>query len=327
MEHTFDIDQIIAKRLTEEINARENAFLEKWLSESTDNRLYFKQMERLWQEAQHGTVLPKPLDVDAALLRTKNKIRQQEPRGRIIRFNAWWIAAAAAMTLLVSAVWFFQSGSKDTQVLLSATEKPLNDTLSDGSRVSLNRYSSLSASFSQHQRRVKMQGEAYFQVAHDPQKPFVIDVRQVQVTVIGTRFNIDNNSDSTKVLVSVEEGKVKVQSGGETIYLLAGEQVSIDCQSGRLQRSTLPASGNISGWIDRRFVFDDVPLSEVLPLLQKSYGVRIELKNKELGKCRLHTHFNDESIEQVVSVIAETFSLQIENKNGRYFLDGPACNQ
>jgi len=330
MEYTFDIDQIIAKRLTAEIDARENALLENWLGKSADNRQYFDQMERLWQQAQLGkNTLPRPLDVEAALLRTKGKIAEKSRpgRGRIIGFGFWWIAAAAAMVLLLSAVWFFQSGSGDKQVIMASTDQTLNDTLNDGSQVTLNQHSSLTANFSKHSRRINMKGEAYFQVAHDPAKPFVIDVKQIQVTVIGTKFNIDNSSDSTKVLVSVEEGKVKVQSGTEIIYLVAGEQVSIDCQSGTLKRSTLPPSGNIKGWFDRRFVFDDVPLSEVLPVLEKAYHVSIELKNQELGKCRLHTHFNDESIEQIMVVIAETFSLQIENKNGRYLLDGAPCGQ
>ncbi len=118
-----------------------------------------------------------------------------------------------------------------------------------------------------------------------------------------------------------------MQVGSEIVYLIAGEQATIDCELGKILRSTLPPAGNIKGWFDRRFVFDDVQLSEVLPILEHAYDVQIELENKVLEKCRLRTHFEDEPIEHVMEVIAETFSLQLTFKNGRYSLDGTGCGQ
>jgi ferric-dicitrate binding protein FerR (iron transport regulator) len=327
MEYTFDIDELIAKRLAAETDAGEDAQLDQWLRESPDNQRYFAQMQRLWQQSERGQqALPRPLDVEAALARTKEKIQQQPvQKARIVRFPSMWMAAAAVFVLLAAALWFFQNPADETPVMIAASETRVQDTLSDGSVVALNQQSLLSATFNKNSRRIKMRGEAYFQVAHNPEKPFVIDVKQVEVTVIGTKFNIDNRSDSSKVVVSVEEGKVKVSSGGEVIYLTVGEQASIDCVSGAILRSKLPPSGNVKGWFDRRFVFDDVPLSEVLPILEKAYDARIELKNKELGKCRLTTRFPDISLEQAIAVIAETFSLQVENNQGRYLLNGAGC--
>lgn len=326
MEYTFEIDELIAKRLAAETDAGEDAQLDQWLRESPDHQRYFAQMQRLWQQAELGQqVLPRALDVEAALARTKEKLQQPAQKARIVRFPAMWMAAAAVFVLLAAALWFFHSPADETPVMIAATETRVQDTLSDGSVVALNQQSLLSATFSKNSRRIKMRGEAYFQVAHNPEKPFVIDVKQVEVTVIGTKFNIDNRSDSSKVVVSVEEGKVKVSSGGEVIYLTMGEQASIDCVTGTILRSKLPVSGNVKGWFDRRFVFDDVPLSEVLPILEKAYDVRIELKNKDLGKCRLTTRFPDVSLEQAIAVIAETFSLQVENIQGRYLLNGAGC--
>jgi transmembrane sensor len=330
MEYTFDIDELIGKRLTAEIDAQEDALLEKWLQESSDNRRYFRQMEQLWAKSDAGkSTLPKPIDVEAALIKTKAKIQvnaTKSSRG-IVAFGSWRLAAAAALVLLAAAIWFFQSSSAETQVLLAATENNLRDTLVDGSVVALNHHSTLSATFSKKERRVNMRGEAYFEVAHDKAKPFVIAVKKVEVTVVGTKFNIDSRSDSTKVIVSVEEGRVRVQSGSEIVYLNAGEQASIDCSSGQIQQRKLAPSSNVKGWVDRRFVFDDVPLSEVIPILEDAYHVHIELKNKNLANCRLHTRFNDETIERVMELIAETFSIQIENNNGHYLLNGNGCGQ
>lgn len=321
--HYDNIDEIIAKRFTGEINAEENALLEKWLAESPDNSLYFKQMQRLWQHSELGLPpLSQPLDVEAALARTKEKI-QQHSVPKTVAMRPIWLAAAAALALILSAVWFFQPGVQPVEI--AATTNTLRDTLGDGSVVSLNRNTTLTATFTKTGRRINLRGEAYFEVAHNAEKPFVIDVKQVEVTVVGTKFNVDSRTDSTKVVVSVEEGKVKVQSGSQIIFLTAGQQAVIDCGSGQILQTTLPKTTNVKGWFDRRFVFDDVPLSDVIPILEKSYGVHIVLKNKDLGNCRLHTRFTDQPLNDVMNVIKETFSLKIETQSDGYILDGEGC--
>jgi transmembrane sensor len=330
MDHISDIDELIAKHLTGEIAVEEQAWLEKWLAESADNQLYFNQMQRLWQKSELGKLtLPRPLDVEAALSRTKSKI-QQPPQStspaKRVSLNYRWMGIAAAITILLGAFWFFQQGAATQSTQLAATENTLRDTLSDGSRVALNQYSSLSAEFSKNGRRVKMKGEAYFEVAPNPEKPFVIEVQQVLVTVVGTKFNIDNRSDPDWVIVSVEEGKVRVQSGTQTEFLIAGEQARIDQRNGKFERTQTKPSGNISAWANRQFVFDDVPLSEVVPMLEKNYQVKINLVNQDLANCRLQSRFNNEPIERIIVVIAETFSLEIQHRNGQYFLDGPSCD-
>ncbi|MBK6996842.1 MAG: FecR domain-containing protein [Lewinellaceae bacterium] len=329
MQYTFEnIDELIAKLFAGEIGEAEALVLETWRSSSQANKQYFEQMERLWQKANLAqSSLARPLDVETALARTKSKIQQIPAPGKAkkIAMNQWWLGIAASILLLTAAILFFQNSGGETPVTLATLGNTVRDTLSDGSSIALNQHSSLSTAFSNKKRSVKLQGEAYFEVAKNPEKPFVVEVAQVEVTVIGTRFNVDNRSDSTKVVVSVEEGKVKVQIGPQIIFLNGGEQATIDCSNEQIIRSKLPPSGNVKAWLDRRFVFDDVPLSEVIPILEKAYNVQIELINKDLGNCRLHAPFNDESIERVLGLIAETFSLKVTSNNGRFLLDGAGC--
>lgn len=331
MDHISDIDELIAKHLTGEIALEEQAWLEKWLAESADNQLYFNQMQRLWSTSSLGKVsLPKPLDVERALARTKSKIQHAQPvsgKAKRVSLQYRWMGIAAAITLLLGAFWFFQQNAGTQTVQLAATNNTLRDTLSDGTRIALNQYSSLSTNFTKKTRRVKMQGEAYFEVAPNPDKPFVIEVQEVQVTVVGTKFNIDNRSDPDWVIVSVDEGKVRVQSGKQVELLTAGEQARIDQKNGRFERTQTKPSGNISAWANYQFVFDDVPLSEVIEQLEKNYKVKINLTNPDLANCRLQTRFNNEPIERIIVVIAETFSLEIQHQHGQYFLDGPSCDR
>lgn len=326
MEYTSKIDELIAKQLTGEIAAEEARFLEKWLTESIDNRQYFNQMQQLWEKS-FPLELPRQPDVEAALMRTKAKLKQKPVKGLFATMNFWRYAAAAAILLLLGTFWLLQQNAQSLDIQLTATNNSLQDTLSDGSIISLNQYSSLNAAFSKKSRRVKMRGEAYFEVAHNPEKPFIIDVQQVEVTVVGTKFNIDNRSDPDWVVVSVEEGKVRVKSGTQTEFLLAGEQARINVQQGTFLRNQTKPSDNESAWANRKFIFDDTPLAEVIPLLEKIYKVKINLSNKTLEQCRLYVHFNNEPIERILLVIADTFSLEIKQINGVYFLDGSGCER
>lgn len=326
MEFSSDIDERIAKHLTGEITPEEQAGLEKWLGESSENGRYFEQMRRLWQQSDLAKPeLAREIDVEAALQRTKSRIQHAGGKAKALRVNIWRYGIAAAIALLIGAVWFLQRGEEYPNIQLAATESPLRDTLTDGSVVSVNQFSSLSTRFTKKSRQVKMKGEAYFEVASNPARPFVVEVREVAVTVVGTKFNIDNRSDPNWVIVSVLEGKVRVQSGQQTEYLSAGEQGRIDCQSGKFARTQTKPSGNESAWANHRFNFEDVPLSEVIPMLEKHYKVQINLPNKELEQCRLYVHFNNEPIERIILVIAETFSLKVKNVNGQYYLEGEGC--
>ncbi|MFN0216806.1 MAG: FecR family protein [Saprospiraceae bacterium] len=326
MDYISDIDEIIAKHLAGEIGLEDQVWLDKWLSESADNLLYFKQMQHLWQQAEIGRhTLPRAVDVEAALLRTHHKIQHMPGKTKVVRMAFWQYGVAATFLLLLGAFWFFQPTKDASSMQLASTENTLRETLSDGSIVAINQNSSISARFTKNSRQLKMKGEAYFEVAHNASKPFTVEVQEVLVTVVGTKFNIDNRSDPDWVIISVEEGKVRVQSDTQTEFLIAGEQARINCKNRKMEKLQTSPSGNESAWANRQFTFDDVALSEVIPLLEKAYQVKITLTNKDLGDCRLHARFNDKSIERIVSIIAETFSLEVKYQNEQYFLDGNGC--
>jgi ferric-dicitrate binding protein FerR (iron transport regulator) len=237
------------------------------------------------------------------------------------------MAIAAAFVLVLGAVWFFKQETTLPIEAVAATETPVTQKLSDGSAISVNRFSSITAQFSKHKRFVQLKGEAYFEVASNPNKPFVVEVQNVAVTVLGTKFNVDNKSNAKEVMVSVDEGKVKVQTKQAEKVLLAGNQALIDVKSGAIMvRQTQPTE-NVTAWANRKFVFEDSPLSKVITDLEKAYQVKIHLSDPLLEKCRLHVRFEQESIEHIMLVIAETFSLKLSVINGQYYLEGKGCSE
>ncbi len=323
MQHHYnDIDELIAKRLAEEATPEDLVVLEDWLQENPDNQLYFDQLKQLWTRAP-VPALPQ-VDTEEALLRVKKQIHAPM-RGRVSNLYRWSGAAAAAVVLLIAAIYWIQDPAPRSMELVTA-DQVLQDTLMDGTQVSLNQKSGLNIRVSKQKRSVTMRGEAFFKVTPDTTKPFVIAVQNLEVTVVGTAFNVDNSSDSSYVVVSVEEGKVQLKSKDQTLYLTAGQTASFSCKTNQMTRSQTPINPNVAAYKDRRFVFEETPLSEVVTALSKAYATPILLKNSRLANCKLRVRYNNESLARIMELLAETFTLRIEKKEGIYYLDGNGCD-
>ena len=238
----------------------------------------------------------------------------------------WMPAAAAVLALVVAAVFFFRNPSETQEVQIAATANTLTDTLTDGSVVVLNRNSALriAGNFNKKERRMRLEGEAYFEVAHDREKPFVIEVQQLEVKVVGTEFNVDNRSEPGRVKVSVTEGKVQLSAGAQSLLLVAGEQALYESATGNITRVATP-NPNVLAYKNRLFDYDATPLGQVVRELSDVYGVDISLKNKVLENCPLHGRYENLELDRVLDLIADAFSLTVEKKDGKVLLDGTGC--
>jgi ferric-dicitrate binding protein FerR (iron transport regulator) len=324
-----EIDPLLAKQLAGEASADERESIRRWLEQSADNRRYFESLQRLWDGAgQSRKGLDWEVDTESALTKVKTRM-QAGPAMRVkSRFISYPWLAAATLALLIAAVWFLRPGSQSQAVDLTSKEATMTDTLSDGSTVVLNRHSGLriAENFNRTDRRMRLTGEAFFQVTHDAQKPFIVEAGPLEVTVVGTEFNIDNRQGSGKIIVSVTSGRVQLKTAAQTEMLTAGQQAICDASGGLITRVAQP-DPNVLAYKTRHFRFDGTALSEVIRQLNDVYDAHIYLKNKELGKCPLNTTFNNPGLDQALDIIAESFSLQIERSAAGIGLDGPGCEQ
>ncbi len=322
-----NIDELLAKRLAGETAPAEERLIEAWLRESADNRQYFEGLQRLWEQAPLSRTL-RPVDTEGALQKVKAQLHpiSATPPARMIPMYRWMSAAAAVLAVVVAAVFFFRNPSGRQELQIAASEATLTDTLTDGSVVVLNRNSGLriAGNFNKTERRMRLSGEAYFAVAHDKEKPFVIEVEQLEVKVVGTEFNVDNRSEPGRVIVTVTTGKVQLSAGAQSILLTAGEQAVYETATGVITRSARPDQ-NATAYKNRVFKFDATPLSRVVRDLSDVYGVDISLKNKVLENCLLSTGYNDEELDRILELLAATFSLNVERTDGKIILDGTGC--
>jgi ferric-dicitrate binding protein FerR (iron transport regulator) len=322
-----DIDELIAKKLADALPPDEAAQLDAWLAESAENRRYFEQTVQLWQAAPQGrAALSRPVDTEAALRRVKARLQPAAAPARRVAMPFWAAAAAAMLAAAVVAWYFFQpDGDPGASVALQAAASPRTDTLRDGSVVSLNRQSALKTTFSGKKRRVELQGEAFFRVAPNARAPFVVAVQALEIEVLGTAFNVDAQSQPDLVRVSVQEGRLLLRSTAQEMYLSAGESADYDAKTQKIRRGDQGGNSNAGAWRDRRLRFDGTPLGTALPQLEKAYGVRFALKNKDLANCRWQTQLDALPLDEVLELLRVTFSLRITQESGQYLLDGSGC--
>jgi transmembrane sensor len=202
-------------------------------------------------------------------------------------------------------------------------------TLPDGSSVWLNADTKLRApgAFDGGPREVFLEGEAYFNVAHDPRRPFIIHAGQVTTTVLGTAFNVRNYPGQLPE-VAVVSGKVSVQTGQGAehteVILERGHRAIVTPLN--ILTDIFQDFERYETWKDGKLVFEDRPISEVLATISRYYGIDVRVKDPSLGTCRISTTLESISEKEAIDLLCLLLKATTENKNNIYWLSGPGCN-
>ncbi|PUV24984.1 FecR family protein [Sphingobacterium athyrii] len=156
-------------------------------------------------------------------------------------------------------------------------------TLSDGTRVWVNSESELTykANFEKNERTVRLKGEAYFEVAKDTKRPFVVEANDLNVQAIGTAFDINSYKPNAKVLLT--EGRLKVNGQENEIFIDAGNGVKMI--NSQLVAFPIPDMEEATAWKDGYFYFENKSMQQILDELSRWYGIKID-SNVSLDKRR-----------------------------------------
>lgn len=245
--------------------------------------------------------------------------------GRIpsVRKN-WYFSAAAAVILIPLLAWglsvWINTKPKAAGMLADASyyvDKGVKGqvTLSDGTTVNLNSGSSLKVL---GDRRVFLDGEGWFDVQSDQEHPFYVETPSgVTVKVTGTQFNLSNYSkEDFKVLLV--KGNIELQGAPNSIPVKVkpSEQVVVKSGMARKEFANLQEKKNATAWKEGVLVFDDKPMREAIPMLERWYGAHITVASPALMDERLTGEFDTETIQEVMSVLALThgFTFDIDHK-------------
>ena len=313
-------DDLLVKYLLGEASPEEAGAVEAWAGESRENQQYLAQLRRVWETSRRLAPAMK-VDEAAAWQRFKSRVEKEQPPVRQPRPGYAWMRIAALFLLVAGAVLFFYLSGEDAPVqtlTLQAWQEPVTDTLADGSVVTLNRNSSLvyPEQFAGGQRAVALRGEAFFSVAPNKNKPFLITVNDVTVKVVGTSFNIRSQNGTTEVIV--ETGVVQVIRQNKSIEVKPNEKAVVKKNSAMYKSAETDQL--YTYYRTREFVCDNTPLWKLVAILNEAYDANIVIGKDTLRNLRLTTTFNNEPLDRVLDIIRATFDITVVRQNNQIIL-------
>lgn len=313
------MEDLLIKYIVGEADEQEREQLEDWLAADPENRKSYDKVKAIWENSKMPGIAKAP-DVDAAWQRFKVRRAATGAVPEVnmtLRKGGQWkkISMAAAAILIVLSGFLLYWNTPVKYETLAQSEVV---TLPDQSVITLNNNSKLSysRSFNKKERVVHLEGEGFFDVAKNPEKPFLIHVEDVDVMVLGTSFNVRATNALTEV--SVETGIVKVTKGKEIYTLRANEKLVIS-------KTNEPARvGKIENKLYQYyrtnvFVCDSTPLQELINCLSDAYGVTIKVENPLLTRQHLTSKYpKTDSVQNILEKVALTLSARLEKQGATY---------
>ena len=304
------------KYILQECTPEEVEAIAQWKAADKRHAKQLAHVEWLWQQSRR-VAASSTVDEEAAwqhfkkLRHTPAALQIQPARSRQLR-RGWLQAAAAVLVLLVAGylvrLLIRPAAQAPAMLAVHATTHTLTDTLPDGSVVTLNRNSSLEKPevFTGQERRVNLQGEAFFDVQPNQQKPFTITAGAAEISVLGTSFNV--KADTASLEVIVETGVVQVNYAGKSRLVQAREKLLLNLADTSFELKT-----NINKlhqyYRTRVFVCDNTSLQDLLTVLANAYQTPITIERNEWKNLRLNATFNNESLDAILEIIAATLDI------------------
>jgi len=311
----------------------ETAEFMRWLQDSPRHGQMVAELDRVWRDVDRlGVIRPDgPQAPHPDLLAPRARVRA----GRIRRAAAWGAIAAAAVLMVA---WFGWQGRVPVAETAVGAFQKLD--LPDGSVVQLNTDSAIKVRFSEAERRVELvRGEAHFDVAKNPARPFLVSADKVTVRAVGTAFNVRLWPESVEILVT--EGRVQVNDSvrGDTLLaapperlgtpvLERGERVRVPLAAMESSASTAVPISEVAAvdvqralaWQERRLEFDDAPLHEVVAEFNRYNQIKLVLTDPGLARRRFSGTFRADGYEPFVRLLEENFEVVSDRSGQEIFL-------
>jgi transmembrane sensor len=314
------------KHLLGEATPAETAQVKQWLTADAGNQAYYDELKKVWETSLQLASVSR-VDENKAWQRFRQRIQDteendQQPVQVIPKTSFSWMKIAAAVIVVIGLAvlgyWIYDNRTP-RQLLAQASNTVVTDTLPDGSVVTLNKASSLSypSRFSNGKRAVTLKGEAFFHVAPNKAKPFIISVNDIEVTVVGTSFNIRSEKGRTAVIV--ETGIVRVTRNGKTVELHANEQLSVTAAD---SLAKAPVTDKLYNYYrTKEFVCENTPLWKLVEVLNEAYQSNIVIGRPELRDLRIDIPLYNESLDRVLDLVSLTLPVKIKKTANQVIIE------
>jgi len=319
----MDFDyRLLAKYLMDSLSLEEMEKVEEWRAFSPENENIYERLEKLrvsWLLVQYSD----PEHVEKALGRLNTRIDSR----RMFRLSRSVMRYAAMILLLVSFSymgWEWLKPENYVTITVKEGENVKKVGLADGSIVWLKSGASLRIpeSFTINNRKLSLQGEAFFDVAKNALSPLYVSTNYVNIKVLGTAFNVKTDEKQQNVETVLARGKIALldKQGKDLLIMSPGEKVTYN--SDKNEYATEVVDVNIcTAWRLNQFVFENVTLREIANQLSVKFNVNINLESSKLARRKFRCVINgDESLSDVLELLRYLGSLRYQVEGREVFI-------
>jgi transmembrane sensor len=292
----------------------DEAELNAWLEASTAHQVAFVRLEAAWNEANRLQVLG-----------AGSSVRDEQSHPRRSARPVWYgLAASFFLAAAIGVGWtLWPAESASYRTAVGGLEAV---PLADGSRITLNTDTEIRVAVSEAERRVELEhGEAFFDVAADLKRPFVVKAGDERVVAVGTQFSVMRNSEGVRVAVT--EGRVRMERGGgqaapAPTELDAGT-VARSGESGVLvQQKAQDELEQALSWRRGFLTFRDTPLSEAVREFNRYNRRKLRIEDPDVGSMRIGGQFRSTNVAAFMRLLEEGFAIDVEEQRDGFVLRG-----
>jgi ferric-dicitrate binding protein FerR (iron transport regulator) len=310
------IDNLIVDYLCGEINPEDLVQLRIWIKQSEKNHRYFTQLEDIWKNVpiQNET----QFDSELAYQRFRKRVESfqqdtSESERSFFHHSFFRWAAAVCLAFLLGGFSFYLfntlsfKGDKLYTISVPFGAKSKIE-LPDKSVVWLNAGSTLqyAQNFSKNKRDVSLNGEAYFEVAKNPEMPFTVKANEMSVKVLGTKFDVRAYPDDKKLDVTLLRGSISMETvydPGKSLLLIPNERAVVDKTNHEVKVMHVDAS-DAAAWTKGKIIFDEELFGHIVRRLEREYNVTINVRNRSLNDRKFYGDFrNAQSITEIFDIM------------------------
>lgn len=317
------IEYHIARLFSGEASAEDVLAVNDWLNENAGHRLEFQWLESYWNAQVEAVPGADP----ASFARVADKVKAQAHRRRFVRRLYLSASSVAAVLLLVFASFFIFNDSSHQHYryyTYLAGDSKSEITLDDGTRVILNKNSRLtySDSFGVGKRAVQLNGEAFFRVMPDKERPFEVEMEESKIIVLGTTFDVKAFAGQDFITATLLEGSIRFESPRQQVVISPDQQLTYNKKGANLTIETVDADYETS-WKDNLVQYKSVRLKDLVKELEVAYHIRIVLpKDKKIAMQQVSGAFTEgQKIEEVLDIITRSLRLQWHKQGRDYYIE------
>jgi len=343
MTNEIEYIDLISKHFAGEASNEEMKLLLSWLKADAANQKVFDDYKNTW-ELVESEKINNQISIDAEWEKLNSKLfmsADEKETTKIYKLNterksaSQWVyralRIAAVFTLLAGfsyLIYHYYSYEPKQKQVFAQTEN-LENKLPDGTSVVLHKGSTLEypEEFKGNNRSVKLTGEAYFDVAHDKTKPFIISAEDLRIEVLGTSFYVNSNAGNGKMEVVLTTGKLAVfykDKPNNKVILNPGDKAEVS-KAEKTITKVVNEDQNYMAWKTKKMVFFDDRLGDIIQILNKVYNSNIQLKSENLADCRITATFDNQSLDAVLNVLKATVDFTINKKSSVIEISGNGC--